>query len=598
MKADKLTVNGLFDPNERRDAPLFQRPYVWGEESNWEPLWESIRDLATKRLTHNEVRPHFLGTVVLDQLLTSAGKLHVRQLIDGQQRLTTLQLALAAARDLCAERGENKYRESFKGLTDNHVPLSDDPDDLFKVWPTNADREEFRLVMKAGARTNVEQLLIGGESRIKNAYLYFFKWFAAWIDENTSQPQERLRALHSALRDDLTVVVIDLERDDDAQEIFETLNALGTPLLPADLVKNYLFRRAEAQHLDTQKLYAQYWKGFDDDKAYWRKEKRQGRLKRPMLDLFLNHFLALSNGREANATQMFSEFKELVESDAARTPQDHLRTFHEYAQVYESFERFQGGSREGTFFERLNEMDTSTVFPLLLEIFKNTAKPEMLNERQQVLVDIESFLVRRLICGLTTKSYNRFFAQMAGDLKKAGDGFSAANIRSRLLSETAESTEWPSDATFQSNWETIDFYKRIRKPVQRMILEALEQALHQGKTEKIRIEKKLTVEHLLPREWEANWPLIVREGSAEAQMKAKEQRENSIHRIGNLSLLTRELNPSVSNGPWARKRDKILEHSALNLNRPFKDAPIWDESMIERRSRTLFEIAKNIWPHP
>jgi hypothetical protein len=167
MKADKLTVNGLFDPNERRDAPLFQRPYVWDEESNWEPLWESIRGLATKRLVDNIVRPHFLGTIVLDQLLTQAGKLHVRQLIDGQQRLTTLQLALAAARDLCLERGANKYRESFKGLTDNHVPLSDDVEDVFKVWPTNADRDEFRTVMTAGSRTAVANLLMEGEGRIR-----------------------------------------------------------------------------------------------------------------------------------------------------------------------------------------------------------------------------------------------------------------------------------------------------------------------------------------------------------------------------------------------------------------------------------------------
>jgi uncharacterized protein with ParB-like and HNH nuclease domain len=90
---------------------------------------------------------------------------------------------------------------------------------------------------------------------------------------------ERLRALLTALREDLNVVVIDLEEDDDAQEIFETLNALGTPLLPADLVKNFLFRLAVLQGEDPLKLYTQYWKNFDDEKSYWRKEVRQGRLK-------------------------------------------------------------------------------------------------------------------------------------------------------------------------------------------------------------------------------------------------------------------------------------------------------------------------------
>ena len=63
-------------------------------------------------------------------------------------------------------------------------------------------------------------------------------------------------------------------------------------------------------------------------------------------------------------------------------------------------------------------------------------------------------------------------------------------------------------------------------------------------------------------------------------------------------LLTKELNPSASNGPWSKKRDKILEHSALNLNRPFKDHSVWDEDLIEERSKTLFNVAVKIWPHP
>ena len=133
MRADKLTANGLFDPTERRDAPLFQRPYVWNEQDNWKPLAESILALCKKRLEGKSVRPHFLGAVVLDQVRTPAGKVHTREVIDGQQRLTTLQLALASARDLCLELGQNKYSDAFRRLTSNDVPLSEDPDDLFQA---------------------------------------------------------------------------------------------------------------------------------------------------------------------------------------------------------------------------------------------------------------------------------------------------------------------------------------------------------------------------------------------------------------------------------------------------------------------------------
>lgn len=598
MKANKLTVNGLFDPNERREAPLFQRPYVWKQESNWEPLWQSIKALAEKRLIDAHVHPHFLGTVVLDQLRTPAGKLHARQLIDGQQRLTTLQLALAAARDLAKELGELKYSESFKGLTNNHVPLSDDPDDVFKVWPTNADRNEFRAVMSAGSRQAVEALAGNEENLIRSAYLYFSDCFAAWWKEEPQEVGRRLQALHSALREDLNAVVIDLEDDDDAQEIFETLNALGTPLLPADLVKNYLFRLATIQGDDAQKLYDQYWKGFDDEQSYWRKEVRQGRLKRARLDLFLNHYLTMVKGDEVIISQMFLDYKELVSSRNGAPAREHMQHFDSYAEVYESFDAFPSDSRSGLFFHRLDEMDTSTVFPLLLEVFKRHPRTDNNPERDSVLVNLESFLIRRAVCGLTAKNYNRFFAQLVTKLRDSNNDFSSPAIRQHLLSEKAETQRWPDDGEFRAAWMNIEFYKRLKKSVQRMILEAIEALLHTGKTEKVIIERKLTIEHLLPREWEAHWPLVIHESVPGAQEQALKRRNDAIHKVGNLTLLTKELNPSVSNGPWIKKRDKILEHSALNLNRPLKDFAIWDEDAIEKRSKVLFEAAVKIWPYP
>jgi hypothetical protein len=599
MRADKLTVNGLFDPNERREAPLFQRPYVWKQEANWEPLWESIKALAEKRLTEARVHPHFLGTVVLDQLRTPAGKLHARQLIDGQQRLTTLQVALAAARDLALEFGETKYGESFKGLTNNHVPLSDDPDDVFKVWPTNADRNEFRSVMNAGSREVVRALLLDGESLIRNAYIFFAECFDSWVKEGPKEEAgRRLHALHSALREDLNVVVIDLEDNDDAQEIFETLNALGTPLLPADLVKNYLFRLAALQKEDTQKLYDHYWKGFDNEQSYWRKEVRQGRLKRARLDLFLNHYLTMMKGDEVIISQMFLDYKDFVNSRNGTRASEHMQHFNSYAEVYESFDAFPSNSREGLFFYRLDQMDTSTVLPLLLEVFKRNSSSTGQSERDRILVTLESFLVRRAVCGLTAKNYNRFFAQLVTKLRNSSDDFSSAAIQQQLLSEKADTQRWPDDSEFSTAWQGIDFYKRLKKSVQRMILEAIEATLHTGKTEKVKIERKLTIEHLLPRDWEAHWPLVVHEASPKTQEQALERQNATIHKVGNLTLLTKELNPSVSNGPWLKKRDKILEHSALNLNRPFKDFSIWDEDAIEQRSKTLWDAATKIWPHP
>lgn len=133
MHAEDRMLGVVFETTVRLMVPLFQRPYVWNEERNWEPLWESIEAVANRRLGESAPRPHFLGAIVLEQLKTETGEVDSRQVIDGQQRLTTLQLAIAAIRDLCAQKGAENYREGFKRLSENYVPSKKNLDSVFKV---------------------------------------------------------------------------------------------------------------------------------------------------------------------------------------------------------------------------------------------------------------------------------------------------------------------------------------------------------------------------------------------------------------------------------------------------------------------------------
>ncbi|MCU1617163.1 MAG: hypothetical protein JWO98_4703 [Frankiales bacterium] len=98
-----MSLYELFGPDQRLVVPIFQRPYVWTEGRNWRPMWEDVAALANRRLSGDDVHRHFLGAVVLDQLKTPTGSMPARQVIDGQQRLTTLQILLAAVRDVGVE---------------------------------------------------------------------------------------------------------------------------------------------------------------------------------------------------------------------------------------------------------------------------------------------------------------------------------------------------------------------------------------------------------------------------------------------------------------------------------------------------------------
>jgi hypothetical protein len=608
MKVDKLTIERVFDPTERLEAPLFQRPYVWEQEENWVPLWESIQSMAERRLLKQARRPHFLGAVVLDQLTTPTGKVHARQIIDGQQRLSTLQVSLAAARDLSDAAGQTRYKAAFQRLTLNDIPLSEDADEKFKVWPTNADREEFKAVMTAGNVTAVEEGRAGFKATdrlISGAYLYFYRAFNDWLGSSDGPDfVKRLDVLYSSLREDLHVVAIDLEADDDAQEIFETLNNLGTPLLTADLVKNYLFRRAAGEGADTVKLNRQLWSTYDEGKSYWREPVRQGRLKRPRVDLFLQHFLTLSLADEIVTTQLFSYFKDFVKCYADKSAADLMAVFRTYSDVYRAFDSAPDGSREKLFFYRLEQLDTQTIYPLLLEVFHRLAGPQHVDEREKVMTDLESFFVRRSICRFTSKNYNKLVVDLIKTLRAKHD-FSSGAIRAYLLEQTAETSRWPDDAELSAHWKSVEFYRRIKRSIVRMILESIDRGLQTSKSEPIEIKTKLTIEHLMPQEWERHWPIVLNgEGghvlnqaeAAAAAEAAKKRRNELIHTIGNLTLLTKELNPAVSNGPWDKKHKEIMRHGAIAMNRALQDSISWDETSIQNRTDEFFDVFIQIWP--
>lgn len=601
MDANKRSFGDIFDGSIRLVVPLFQRPYVWEQVKNWQPLWESIRAVAERRLAGGMQRPHFLGAVVLARLKTPTADIDARQVIDGQQRITTFQVALAAARDLCWSLGEKGYFEAFRKLTRNDTPLSNDPDHKFKVWPTNEDRSTYRNVMTAesceevckrfNGKANAKH--VGANNRIANAYLFFYRMFAGWLGPKESVIfGERLSALWPTMKDDMQVVVIDLDDKEEAQVIFQTLNALGTPLLQADLVKNFLLKPADVgDEKNIEDAYQRYWKSFDNN--FWREDVGQGRLKRPRIDQFLQHYLTLVKQDDAPATTLFDAFHDYAINNQTISAADHLRTLHTYGGVFEKFQSYDKSSREGQFFYRLEELETTTFFPLLLEVFKS-ADQQPPEEIARVLEALESFMIRRMVCGLTTKGYNKLVRSLIQKLR-GSERFSADAIRDFLLSEDAESTRWPTDEEFQEAWRSRPVYKLLTRGRIRIVLEALGLALHTEKSEEIVIKSMLTIEHVMPQEWKTDqWPLP----RGLLPDDATQRRNERIHTFGNLTLVTGKLNPSMSNSSWETKKKALSKHATLALNRELCILDAWDDAAIEHRAGELFNLAKKIWPRP
>src|SRR5437867_9936890 len=149
METQVRTPQMVFMQPQRLIVPLFQRPYVWNQENQWEPLWNDIIRIADRLLRRPQDKhyPHFLGAVVLQQVQRPTGLMQQRTIIDGQQRLTTLQLLLDALHAELLSAGAVPQAMRIEPLLTNAEPVRSNPDDRFKVCPTTSDRPAFIAVM-------------------------------------------------------------------------------------------------------------------------------------------------------------------------------------------------------------------------------------------------------------------------------------------------------------------------------------------------------------------------------------------------------------------------------------------------------------------
>ena len=591
MDASILNLTRLFEPTRRYLVPLYQRPYVWARDTHWEPLWEDV-ELVAERVLKGEKDPraHFIGALVLERQERSIADVETRLVIDGQQRLTTLQLLLEALADVAKTRNLDKVQRRAEKLVRNDEIYVRTDDERFKVWPTAIDQDAFQRVMLRDTAAQVRGDFASDTGKgIPGAYLYFVSAIEEWLDVPEGAPEERAEALYRALKDFVRLVVIELSDDDDAQAIFETLNARGAPLRPSDLVKNVLLQRVRDEGGSPEKSYRAHWAPFDAADEYWSAELGRGHAARPRIDIFLKHYLTARTRADIAVPHLYSEFRVFLR-DAGEPADHHLEALSAYAGIYRLFDAQGEDSPLGPFFARLRTLEVGTAYPWLLEAFRRLGPDS--KAIPPALAVFESFLVRRAVCCLNTRGYNRLFLDAIPVIDGDPSGL-ADRLSAWLLEGRADSNRWPADAEFEQAWMDEPLYQRLRADRVNMLLRALERKSRGPLTEKVAIEPALQVEHLMPQQWLQNWPL-----PAGAAADAGVKRDRLLHTLGNLTLLTGKLNPTVSNDRWERKRPAIDEHSVLMLNRKVVTSETWDEDVIRQRGRALFQTALVLWPRP
>ena len=595
MDVNILNLQKLFANPVRYEIPMFQRPYVWNQEDQWGPLWEDVANTAESYLDRHEnglasSKPtgHFLGAVVLQQQHVATPTLMTRLVVDGQQRLTTLQLLLDAVQEVFENRGNDSAAKRLELLVLNpDAFLDDNANHAFKVWPTLADQEAFRYTMANDLPSEKFE-----ESPIVRAHDYFKLQIQQWLDRQPDRVEARTVALEQAVTNLLELVVIDLEQSDDPHVIFETLNARGTPLLKSDLIKNMVLYEAEKNGIASGSEEATRLWSFQDD--WWRREVRQGRLVRPRIDVFLNYWMAMRKRDDVAANDVFSVFRRYF-AEGSESIEQITADMDNVGKSYRALEE-ASDSNIATFVYRWGVMEAGVLTPVLLWLLSSEVPQDQL---EKSLGALESHQLRRMVCRMTTRGYNRLFISLVARLEEAGAENAGDTVVEYLAAQESEVGLWPKNQDLEHAFLNLPLYRLLTRGRLRMVLEGIEEELRTVKAESQSVPHNLTIEHIMPQGWRTHWAPPGSVEDAENPELAS-ARDRITHTIGNLTLVNTRLNSDLSNAPWVEKRATLSQHSVLFLNKTLvDDSPeIWDENAIRSRAGQLCQAAVRVWPRP
>jgi hypothetical protein len=316
----------------------------------------------------------------------------------------------------------------------------------------------------------------------------------------------------------------------------------------------------------------------------------------------MQHFLASQQGQDIPIKHLYVEYRHWVEKKKPfATISDELATLSRQG---DAFRRIIQPKDTDVLFGLCNFLETfdiRTAYPLLLAMIEASLDD---NEWKQISNVLESYLLRRAVCDMGTKNYNRIFLSLTRNLRK--DGFSAQGLKNALLAQTGEASVWPDDKVFQEAWMHKPLYGPLNSPKLVHLYGRLNQTFMSSKSEVLVFAQPPTVEHIMPRDWIAHWPLpdgtkglsLDELSSAvpdDARAIATRKRHDTVHTLGNLTILSSALNSAQGNSGWGDKRIAMKNHSLLPINQTLVELPTWGEGEILSRAAFLFERACQVW---
>lgn len=632
MDAKDHPVISVLGDQRQLVVPIFQRQYAW-KEDRLSAFWDDVVAKAEESLEGKPKFSHYMGALILapgGDGFTIGATPRV-QVIDGQQRLTTFQLFLAGLREVGLRIGAPEISALVRSYL--YIPQMDGdtaPDSMYRLVPTPEDRVVFHLIIEkglAGVRATYKnafyqngKLIKGSAPKAVRAFWFFIEQIeryvrfglvdadtalaAATSDEAEGAPKVRLHSLLTAMLRHLKLVVITLSEDDDAQVIFETLNSKAEPLLAMDLVRNNIFHRAGAQGEKVEALFENKWRLFDKDADFWKADSPRAKPKRPRIDHFLSHALTAQTGDEISLRELYSEYRAFTRPKGKprfESVEAELDALVAFAPIYRTLEAGGEDLNLTWIGKKLALWEVSTAYPFIFRIAVSDVEAEV---KLNLYTLVQSYLVRRALCGLTPKNLNKTFARLTRELLE--HGVSVAAFAKSFSSQTGDAVRFPSDADLTEAIRTKPIYDMFnRKERLADILWDIEVATRTKFNVATPRPPNMSIEHILPRTWTSHWslpdgrlaPADKFTGADPSMLASIRERESLLHTLGNLTLITVPANTVASNAAFDAKKH-WLATSLLAVNQEIAASSQWDRQEIGARAQVLADRAVALWPAP
>jgi uncharacterized protein with ParB-like and HNH nuclease domain len=535
----------LYSPSQYV-IPVFQRNYRW-EAGQWQKLWDSLSEIREPEKKGN----HFMGFLVFVPETAQPGQ-HTRfHLVDGQQRLTTCSILLAAIRNFARRL--------------NQTELADEIHNYYLVHPLKKGEQHYRLLPKERDHDSYLALVGGGgepTGRIADALAYFEER----LDGMFAEDPQGLRALFDAVCQRLEFMCATLEAEN-AYNIFKSLNSTGVPLGQSDLIRNFVFMHVPPGEQD------------EFDRVLWgplegRFARADGTLDEEEFSQFFRNFLMVG-GRYVPPKDTFASFEARYEATGF-SPRALAQELTHAAQDYSVISGKSTDMDENVTkaLAGLNVLESSTTYPLLLALFARRRTDSIRSEQLARCIEmLRGFILRRFVCGESSRGYGQMFVRaLAKD-----DGDPARALEAYLLDRG-----WPDDQQFVRAFVTFPLYER---GYTKEILETIERS--RGHKEPASLADA-QVEHIMPQTLSAAWRTALGP-SAEAVHK------DWLHAPGNLTLSA--YNQELWNHDFQIKRARYGQSNVV-ITRELAAWSDWGEEAIRERGRKLANEAASIWFGP